>query len=551
MWVGALFWLFVVAAQAQTLPALETATWPTELAPPAPEELASGVADARFIEQDVPARHLGPDRRRMRWWRVRINQTWDEPSHPVLALYAPYTNTVHVMLPPDYRLRRMSLRASDFDATHSRHALALELPDAWGPTQPVFLGVEPGQRLPMRMELVTNEAFETADIRHLQLVWSLFAWIGMVMIVVGVFGVVLRARELSYLAASIAAMLLFQGLVLGEFYSLPGGPILAATEYRIIWSARSLQEAFLLLFAVEFLGGKRRLPRLGPLLRGIAGCFLIVAAIAWFPLPAMAGKVLAPSGSALLSLGTLVLLAALALRLRDGNVHAWFFVVAWGPLGVLDVLRELELLGIAALYPANEYVPLYASAWASLMLAIGVAKRMHAVMDERDVAVVAAELDPLTGVFNHRAILQRLQGACTGASDGVSVLYLDLDHFKRVNDMFGHASGDACLAAAVNVMRRELRTGDSLGRLGGEEFLAVLPGASRDHAMRIGERIRAEVERVGGKVAGQEIRLTVSIGVASGETAAECADLVDRADQAMYQAKGEGRNRVRVALEEA
>lgn len=534
--------------QSQAPPLLKTAIWSADRKPPSTTEITSGLADAGFVEQATPAQRIGPDPTRMRWWRVSTTQRWNQASHPVIALYAPYFNTVQVLAPPDYRLRRMSLRAADFDRTHSRHALVLELPDAWDPAQPVYLGIEPGHRLPMRVELLTNDAFEAADIRHLQWAWSLFAGLGMVMVIVAVFGVVLRARELLYLAGSIAAMLLFQGLVLGEFYSLPGGDILAACDFRIIWSARSLQQAFLILFAIEFLDCKHYLPRLRKVLRLIAGSFLVIAVLAWFPLPALAAKVLAAFGSGLLAFGTLVLLAAVMMRIRHGSFQAWFFIVAWAPLMILDVLRELELLRLVALYPGNEYVPLYASAWASLMLAIGVAKRMHAVLDERDVAVVAAELDPLTGVFNHRAILERLQRASTNTSAGVSVLYLDLDHFKLVNDRFGHAVGDACLQAAVGVIRHELRASDSLGRLGGEEFLAVLPGASQEQALRIGERIRAEVERVGERIADHDIRLTISIGLASAESAAACGDLVDRADQAMYQAKSEGRNRVRVAL---
>lgn len=546
--VGALLLLVVLTAQPQLQSSVLTAAWPADQAPPAPEEMVSGEADPGFVDQVLPDNQLGPDPTRIQWWRVSTKQQWRHASHPILALYAPYFNTVQVLIPPDYRLRRMSLRAADFDRTHSRHAMVLELPDAWDPAQPVYLGVEPGHRLPMRVELLTNDAFEAADIRHLQWVWSLFAGLGMVMVIVAVFGVVLRARELLYLAGSIAAMLLFQGLVLGEFYSLPGGDILAACDFRIIWSARSLQQAFLILFAIEFLDCKHYLPRLRKVLSLIAGSFLVIAVLAWFPLPALAAKVLAAFGSGLLAFGTLVLLAAVMMRIRHGSSQAWFFIVAWAPLMILDVLRELELLGVVALYPGNEYVPLYASAWASLMLAIGVAKRMHAVLDERDVAVVAAELDPLTGVFNHRAILERLQRASTNTSAGMSVLYLDLDHFKLVNDRFGHAVGDACLQAAVGVIRHELRASDSLGRLGGEEFLAVLPGASQEQALHIGERIRAEVELVGERIADHDIRLTISIGLASAETASACGDLVDRADQAMYQAKGEGRNCVRVAL---
>ncbi len=155
-------------------------------------------------------------------------------------------------------------------------------------------------------------------------------------------------------------------------------------------------------------------------------------------------------------------------------------------------------------------------------------------------------LDPLTGLYNRNALEQRLaeiDGQPSDAAAGPShaLLLCDLDHFKRVNDQHGHAAGDAVLQDVAYTMRGALRAGDSIYRVGGEEILVVLPGASREDALGIAERLRREVrERRPGGVA-----VTVSIGVAvSRPDLVDTDDLVARADTALYAAKAGGRDRV-------
>jgi len=160
-----------------------------------------------------------------------------------------------------------------------------------------------------------------------------------------------------------------------------------------------------------------------------------------------------------------------------------------------------------------------------------------------------ASLDPLTGVLNRRAGLLRLdQEFESAASRGrpLGVVMVDLDHFKRINDRYGHLTGDGVLKqmaeAASGVLRRE----DILVRYGGEEFLAVLPGAGASDATIIAERIRAAVERHMVDVGGIEVFATVSAGSCSTDelTVRGAMDLVARADEALLTAKATGRNRV-------
>jgi diguanylate cyclase (GGDEF)-like protein len=128
------------------------------------------------------------------------------------------------------------------------------------------------------------------------------------------------------------------------------------------------------------------------------------------------------------------------------------------------------------------------------------------------------------------------------------VLLIDLDHFKSINDRFGHALGDRALEIFAEAARQSIRSSDLLGRLGGEEFAAVLSDTSRDKAVAVAERIRASFAQAALEVDNRPLGATVSIGVVHCEGAAlDVPELLAQADQALYFAKENGRNRVEVA----
>lgn len=163
----------------------------------------------------------------------------------------------------------------------------------------------------------------------------------------------------------------------------------------------------------------------------------------------------------------------------------------------------------------------------------------------------SAELDALTGTFNRRTIDQWLVRSFADADRDrlpISVLFVDMDHFKSINDKQGHACGDHCLRQVAATLRGALSEGDMLGRYGGEEFIAVLPGREGAAGRMMGEQLRAAIERMQIEWEGQPIRLTVSVGVATRlQSEEKPAATVDRADKALYAAKRGGRNCVHVA----
>jgi two-component system cell cycle response regulator len=173
---------------------------------------------------------------------------------------------------------------------------------------------------------------------------------------------------------------------------------------------------------------------------------------------------------------------------------------------------------------------------------------LQRVRGEREALRHQAAVDPLTGLLNRRSLADVISEKVI-AGEPLAVLFIDIDHFKSVNDRFGHATGDLVLKEVADCLKRGMRSGDHCGRYGGEEFVLLAPGVVSEQAYRMAERHRAAVAALQISELPQEHRLTVSIGVAvfeaeGGETS---DDLLERADTALYMAKTTGRNRVVVA----
>ncbi len=218
-------------------------------------------------------------------------------------------------------------------------------------------------------------------------------------------------------------------------------------------------------------------------------------------------------------------------------------------------------LSLLVAQSGNPFFPDVSLVLAALVLGMAVTVRQYLAQGEtlhlqrelqgaHDQLAQLASLDSLTEIANRRAIDGILGHEVRRAQRygrRLSVLFFDIDHFKRVNDRWGHPVGDQALKEFAAIAGAGLRPADALGRWGGEEFLAVLPETGRAEAMQTAERIRVEVERHRFSYE-NDARLTCSIGVSSYEDdVADPSTLLDRADAAMYAAKRSGRNRVAAA----
>lgn len=168
--------------------------------------------------------------------------------------------------------------------------------------------------------------------------------------------------------------------------------------------------------------------------------------------------------------------------------------------------------------------------------------------------------DPLTDIFNRRGFLEMTERLFhfvsynsttierrTGLQIPFSIIFLDVDHFKQINDTYGHGAGDEALKTVAATLHSNIRSGDILGRMGGEEFAVALVAASSHSGGMIAEKLRHAIEAVQFIWEGKHVPLTASFGVAEYQGEASLLEVIDKADKAMYRAKEAGRNRVVVS----
>jgi diguanylate cyclase (GGDEF)-like protein len=187
---------------------------------------------------------------------------------------------------------------------------------------------------------------------------------------------------------------------------------------------------------------------------------------------------------------------------------------------------------------------------ARLRAACRIVELQQQLISAREELRVQATRDALTGIWNRGGILEILNRELARAErekTSVGVILADLDHFKEINDIYGHLAGDAVLREAVRKMRSAIRVYDTMGRYGGEEFLIVMAGCDTIGAPKLAERIRAAVGNGPIEIFEGTFPVTVSLGVAVSEGALLAESIIRAADLALYRAKNGGRNRVELA----
>lgn len=509
-------------------------------------DVVAGAHAADFVAEIYAA--ITPARDHAVWYRIRLASDWSSTSNPpVLSIFDPQGLYVTAYLPPAYAAARQSIYAADANVGFTRHALVFELPGALGANTPIYLEVAPDKAVPRRIEVVGTSDARVRDLERARLdVLFPSVQIATVLVMLCSF-LALRERMYLYFVGHVLFVVLYELYLFGLAYEYAPFRLLAPLGARVVWLSAAIATAFMLEFSRQFLELSRYAPRLDLLLR--IGRWPLAALALCAALPFLLPSwVIEYALSLLLLFAAPLLLIAGLLSWQHGNRRGGFFLCAWIPGLLFVILRALQLFLHWPLPAWLEFALPAAFAYANLVLAYGLADHTLSIRYERDVAHRLAEHDALTGVLGRRAILARLRAGFLQAREGarpLSLLFLDLDYFKQVNDNYGHHVGDLCLRAVVGPISNELRQGDALGRYGGEEFLAVLPGADAADAEAVAERIRKSVEQTPVLVSGSRIELTLSVGIATlDENVLTPNDLIERADVALYQSKSGGRNQV-------
>jgi diguanylate cyclase (GGDEF)-like protein len=497
--------------------------------------------------------HAPPDR--TVWYALQLVDDWHRSIRPLLAIRGNTRARVTVYMPPDYRPHSDTVFDAALDPSFSHRAVVYLLPADLRADQPVYVALgNPGQSQPIRVGITDVASYRAGDLRHVR-VSTFFASVQVSMILVILcFWAVLRDRMFLYFIVYVCAQLVYGMAASGELYAFPGAWLLTPLGYHTGQCMAALAAGFSIWFILAFADLHHGTPRLAAWLGALRWPFLALAVIVWLPF-LRPDAWLPNTVNALWIASTTLALASTWLAWRRGNRQAGFFLLSWVPLLALTMARVVQLIAGFPLPAWLEYGFPASMAWAAAIITVGLADRTLQVRHERDHATRMAQFDPLTGVLNRGAIMERLREAwhaATASAEPLAVLFLDIDHFKQINDTRGHSAGDACLLAVAQAIHAELGEADRAGRYGGEEFLIVLHGRSARVARQVAERIVARAAALRVPVGERPIAFTVSIGVATRDTmVGDVEELVELADAAQYRAKSEGRDRVVVWRREA
>ncbi|HEU4532089.1 MAG TPA: diguanylate cyclase [Steroidobacteraceae bacterium] len=520
------------------------------LADPVPADVLSGSLDDRF----------GP--MSYRDLRRRGGPFWLRLSAPTRATPADVSTLVahkgrHLQIEVFVRRNGAASalpRATRIPNFSGMHDVLFVMPADLTVSEPLYARVEPVGRgaEALRFSTTVLDDALSAAAEHQRMIAFAFGALMAVAVAALLIWFVLKDKMFVFYALLFSMQALYMAYQSGQGFEWPFLSFALPLGSHAWNVPAALSGAAACLFVREITDVKR----FSPLIYRIFGWFAVA-----FTVLALANIAdLIGLGGIVAMIGNLIFVSAAAFTLvaafmawRRGSRAAGWFLIAWGLLETFTIATAIGLL----LREAEDITGLLyyglplSMVGAAVFIALGVADRLREQRAALTEAQRRAQTDPLTGVLNRRSIVERLEAACARAQARglpISILFIDLDHFKQINDTYGHAAGDACLRAIIDPIHAELRQSDVIGRYGGEEFVVILSSADSTAAHPIAQRILERVAEVSVEGFGTPIRLTCSIGVAASDTLGVWGDrLIAQADAAVYAAKRSGRNRVQVA----
>ena len=478
------------------------------------------------------------------WIVLAPQPPWDDRER-VLTIYPPPLSAVTVY---NYDLSQtQTLGLDDFSApTHGHGRLAWRVPADQAASKPILLKFEPTETLsaPVSFSILPWSEYMQQDAQWLVFASACFAVMLAMVLMAVCFALMLRDITYAWYAGYVVCYAVIQGIQTGFVFH----PLEWAWLSGMIVTAGSVAVALSVSFAALFMMRFCELRRYAPLLRvpivalAIGMIQLVLMRCSHVPLLIEVAQALL---NPLLMIGAALLLIAAVVAAARGSRQAWFFLAGWTPLLLLTALTSSQVNGALPQLGWLDDASLAGGAFEAVVLSLGLADRALRLRHDRDIVRVLADHDALTNILNRRAWGERANVLLASeTSRPIALLFLDLDHFKLLNDYQGHNTGDRALVAVAKSLLAELRPGDLLGRYGGEEFVALLDGASAQQAMQVATRLCRRVHRLEIPVNKNAQLLSISIGVAMRQDGDDVESLVERADQAMYDAKLNGRNRV-------
>lgn len=474
------------------------------------------------------------------WWRLSSSDYIESGSK--LLIHGVYSRrTVDVLLPGERSLRRHSLM-KDEAYQYSVRALVVSLPDDMRPGQPVWLRIH-GKRLGMPLFSVESDMeFRRREISFVYWRATSYAlvWVSIILSLVFWRG----TRDDGFLWLSI--MMFFAML----YIAVRGGDIRAVPfmrqlygNWRVEWGLIGIGMSSALIFVYEILSLPRQQPRFAKWFRYLVIVQILAIFMAFFP-SSFVRNFLA-NGVLLISILSIVLVCGRGV-VRGSHEAVWVWIMIF-PIVLVSgvaILHSLQLIPMP-FYNATQAL-LVAAGASALLMTMASGGRLIRMRKENELA----HMDGLTGLHRRQAIERYMNEwiSCLGKGQGeFSIAFLDVDHFKEINDKFGHQVGDHCLRELSRRLNENIKDKDVLGRYGGDELLLLMPNTGLQEACCAVERLNECATSEPVVYEGKTVFITLSIGVAQWQPGESACSLMGRADGALYESKFSGRNRITCA----
>ena len=523
---------------------------PPAVVPPTPEAVASGSLD----DQLQPfSKTPGHNNWRDYWLKLTPHEPASIEGTPVLIMNATRGLQAQLVAYRDGKVVPLIL-AGDLPAFLGARDMVFIVPEGVPPTQPLYAHLASSSNEPQYLSVSQGALQSTLALgaERARMIALTFGALMAVSLAALLIWFVLKEPLFILYATMFSLQALYVAYLSGQGFYWPWLSFAAPLD-SFAWNVPvGLSGAVACLFTREIADLKHFSPRVYAVFGWFAVVFVIITAanvVKFVGLLALVNLI----GNVMFVVAAVFTVIVCVLAWRRGNRAAGWFLIAWALLEGFTIAAALRFLMTSSVGSDSlDYygLPLSMVA-ASVLIALGVADRLRAQRVALSDAERRAQTDPLTGVLNRRSLIERLDAACARAKARglpIALLFIDLDHFKQINDTFGHPAGDACLRAIIEPIHAELRQSDVIGRYGGEEFVVILSSADAAAATPIAQRIVERVADVRVSGFGEPISVTCSIGIAASDTLGIWGEpLLAQADAAVYVAKRSGRNQVHLA----
>ncbi len=501
----------------------------------------SGSLDGNFIPMDGERIHERVTT--AHWWRITLNRPVAASTEPQLVLQSPGHNRVEAWLPGQHFPITRALIGGDADPAFSSRALVIPLAAGLRVGEPIYLRVYSPRATPMDLSIETLGMVHRADLIHVAWRSALLGGLALLAILALGFWIGMGERSYAYLTLNLLAQFGYFATSGGDLRIIPQLAELMGADWRLPRLFSLVAVLSSLVFLSHYLELRTRQPTLLKVLSVCCGLFGLLT-VANLVTPA---RWVTVSAMLVLILATAVVLVAALRGCLQRQRSAFFVLLSWLPMMSLLIVRAGEMIDLWV-GPGWLHHALPATfVLSGLIIMIGLSDTLQQLRRERDRVSRKASIDLLTGAMSRQAIEDRLKACVENARiDGLplSIVFFDVDRFKRINDEYGHVVGDACLRIITQRTRNRLRTYDSLGRWGGDELLVILPDTHLDEGIGVAENLRSAVSCRPLSIEGHRFDASLSLGVAQLADGESAIQLMEQVDIALYASKAGGRNRV-------